>query len=64
MRRYHPIEQIIGERDARVMTRNILRSDTCLVSMHEPKIVKKALNSEDWIQVMNDKIYQIEKNKT
>ena len=34
------------------MTRNMLRSDTCLLSMHEPKAVKDALENEDWSKSM------------
>ena len=43
VRRHHPIDQIIGDKDARPMTRNRLRSATCLLSMKEPKTVKDAL---------------------
>ena len=32
--------------------------------MLEPKIVKDALDNEDWIQAMNNEIDHIEKNKT
>ena len=45
------------------MTRNRLRSDAYLVSMHEIKIVKDVLDDEGQTQAMNDEIYQIEKNK-
>ena len=46
------------------MKRNILRNQTCLLSIHEPKSVKDALENEDWIQAMKEKIDQIEKKKT
>ena len=62
--RHHPIEQIIGDKDTRPMTRRRSRSGTCLVIVLEPKIVKDALDNEDWIQAMNEEIEQIEKNKT
>ena len=42
-KRNHPAKQIIGDKDARPMKRNRLRSDTCLMSTHEPKIVKHGL---------------------
>ena len=32
VRRHHPTKQIIGNRDARPMTRNRLRSESCLLS--------------------------------
>ena len=43
VKRHHPTAQIIGVKDVRPMTRNKLRSDTCFLGMHEPKIVKKIL---------------------
>lgn len=64
MRRYHEPEKILVNKDSRVMTRKILRSDTCLLYEFEPKSVKDDLNNGDYIQVMNNKIEQIEKNKT
>ena len=63
VRRHHPTNQIIGDKDARPMKRRRSRSDACLVSMLEPKIVKDALDNENWIQAMNE-IDQIKKNKT
>ena len=46
------------------MTRNRLRSESCLLSMKEPKIVKDALEDDDWYKAMEEEIQQIEKNKT
>ena len=46
------------------MTRNKLRNDTCSLSMHEPKIVKDALEDVDWSKAMKEEIEQIDKNKT
>ena len=43
IKRHHPTTQIIGDKDARPMTRNILRSESCLLSIKEPKLVKDAL---------------------
>ena len=43
VKRHHLVEQIIGDKDARPMTRNKLRNDTSLLSMHEPKTMKDAL---------------------
>ena len=46
------------------MTRKKLRNDTCLLSIHEPKIVKAPLEDVDWSKSMKEDIEQIEKNKT
>ena len=56
VRRHHPADQIIGDKDARPMTRNILRSETCLLSMKEPKIVKDALEDDDQYKAMEEEI--------
>ena len=48
VRRHHPVEQIIGDKEARPMTRNRIRSETCLLSRVEPKIVNDALQDDDW----------------
>ena len=37
VRRHHAREQIIRNKDSGVMTRKILRSDTCLLWEFEPK---------------------------
>ena len=47
LRRHHPVEQIIGDKEAIPMTRNILRSESCLLSKIEPKTVKDALQDDD-----------------
>ena len=62
MRRHHPIEKIIGDKEARPMTRNRLRNESCLLSKIEPKIVRDALQDDDWCNAMKDKIKKIEKN--
>lgn len=46
------------------MTRNRLRSESCLLSMKEPKLVKDALEDVDQYKAMEEEIKQIEKNKT
>ena len=56
VKRHHPADQIIGDKDARPMTRNRLRSESCLLSMKEPKIVKDALEDDDWYKAMEEKI--------
>ena len=63
VRRHHPIDQIIGDKEARPMTRSRLRSETCLLSKMEPRIVSEALQDDDWYNAMKEEIEQIEKNK-
>lgn len=46
------------------MTKNKLRNESCLLSMHEPRSMKDALENEDWIQAMKEEIGHIENNKT
>ena len=64
VRRHHPTNKIIGDKHPRPMTRNRLRNESCLLSKVEPKIVKDALQDDDWFKAMEEEIYQIEKNKT
>ena len=46
------------------MTRNKLRSETCLLSKVEPRIVSEALQDDDWYNAMKEEIEKFEKNKT
>ena len=64
VRRHHPIEKIIEDKDKKSMTRARSGSGTCPVSVLEPKTVKDALDNEDLIQDMNEEIEKFEKNKT
>ena len=64
VRRHHPVEQIIGDKEARPMTRNKLRNETCLLSKVELRIVSEALQDDDWYNAMKKEIEKIEKNKT
>ena len=48
VRRHHLADQIIGDKEARPMTRNMLRSETCLLSKIEPKKVNDALQDDEW----------------
>ena len=64
VRRNYLEEQIIGNKEARPMTRNRLRSETCLLSKVEPRTVSEALQDDDWYNAMKEEIEQIEKNKT
>lgn len=46
------------------MTRKNLRNDTCFLSMQEPKKMNDALEDMEWSKSMEEKIEQIEKNRT
>ena len=56
VRRHHLTEQIIGDKEARPMTRNKLRNESCLLTNIEPKIVKDALQDDDWCKAMEEEI--------
>ena len=58
------VDKIIGDKEAKPMTRSRLRSETCLLSKMEPRIVSEALQDDDWYNAMKEEIEQIEKNKT
>ena len=47
VRRHHPTKQIIGDKEARPMTTNRLRNESCLLKKIEPKIVRDALQDDD-----------------
>ena len=47
VRRHHPTYQIIGNKEARPITRKKLRSETCLLSKVEPRTVSEALQDDD-----------------
>lgn len=64
VKRHHPADQIIGDKDARPMTRNKLRNESCLLSRTEPKTVFDALQDDDWHKAMEEEIDQIKKNET
>ena len=64
VKRHHLVDQIIGNKDARPITRNRLRIESCLLSMKEPKTIKDALEDVDWCKAMEEEIEQIEKKKT
>ena len=64
VKRHHLVAQIIGDKYARPMTRDRLRSESCLVSMKEPKIVNDALEDVEWFKATEEEIEPIQKNKT
>ena len=64
VRRHHLADQIIGDKEARPMTRSRLRSETCLLKKMEPRIVSEAIQDDDWYNAMKEQIEKIEKNKT
>ena len=63
VRRHHTPYQIIGDKSEGTLTRSKLKG-TCLLVDFEPRNVKDALENEIWIEVMNEEIEKIEKNKT
>ena len=52
--RHHPAEHIIGNKDARPMTRNRLRNESCLLSQIKSKIVRDVLENDDWCKAMEE----------
>ena len=53
----------MGDKSDGTMTRSKLKG-ACLLAKFEPRNVKDALENESWVEAMNEKIEQIEKNKT
>ena len=58
MRRHHPTEQIIGDKKAKIMTRNRLRNESCLLRKIEPSTMRDALEDEGWCKDMEEEIEQ------
>nr|GEU28962.1 hypothetical protein [Tanacetum cinerariifolium] len=60
----HPLEQVIREPSRPVLTRNQLKTDgdmciyALIVSIMEPKFVKKALTDPAWIESMQEELNQ------
>ena len=63
VKRHHPTTQIIGDKYARPMTKNKLRSESGLLSMKQPKSVKDTLEDDDCSKFMKEEIENFEKNK-
>ena len=63
VRRHHPNEKIIGNKEARPIKRNRLRNESCLLRKIEPKKVRDALEDDGWCKDMEEEIEQIEKKK-
>ena len=69
VKKNHPENQIIGDKDKGVQTRRKLikaseQSQVAFLSMFEPKNLEEASEDEDWIRAMNEELDQIEKNNT
>jgi hypothetical protein len=66
----HPEEQIIGDINSGIGTRNRRLESTStheqvsLLSLIEPKNIEEAIKDEYWMKAMKEEINQIEKNKT
>ena len=56
VRRHHPVDQIIGDKEALKRTRTRLRNESYLLSKIEPKIVNDALQDDDWCKAMEEEI--------
>lgn len=56
VKRHHPENQIIGNKQVGMQMRIKSRQGTCLVCQYEPKNVKVALENEEWINAMNEEI--------
>lgn len=59
VRKHDAPKKIIGDKEYGNMTRKRLESETFLLCEVEPKSIKDALENEDWIQAMNEKIEKI-----
>jgi hypothetical protein len=64
----HPLEQIIGNKDAGVETRKRIRSleqkHLALLSTIETSSVEEDIKDEFWIKAMDKELDQIENNDT
>jgi hypothetical protein len=64
----HPLDHIIGNKDAQVETRRRVHSSEqlhlALLSSIEPNNFKESSKDEFWIKAMNEELDQIEKNDT
>ena len=47
VRKHHPEDQIIGDKGVRPLTRNKLRSETCLLNKVKPKTISEVLQDGD-----------------
>src|SRR5919202_809639 len=63
----HPIELIIGNRNAGVQTRRQATSNFCLfvnfVSKVEPTKIEEVINDPSWVNAMQEELTQFERNK-
>lgn len=68
MKKYHPQEQIIGDKHESTKTRTRTTSSECddifLLSQIEPKSYKESIMDEFWVKVVKEELSQIQKNKT
>lgn len=57
-------DQIIGDKDAGVLTRRRIRDNSCMISTIESRTTKEAFGDDQWIKAMEVELEQIEKNNT
>ena len=63
MRRNHLESQIIGDLVDHVQTRSLLRTQryTALISDMEPKHINDAMQDDNWVKAMHEKLDQFQK---
>ncbi|KAK2409679.1 putative mitochondrial protein [Trifolium repens] len=61
----HPLDLVIGNPDQGITTRrsNEVISNSCFVSLIEPKNVKEAITDECWIEAMQEKLNQFKRSE-
>ncbi|GLJ51111.1 hypothetical protein SUGI_1088080 [Cryptomeria japonica] len=52
----HNPDQIIGDKDAGVLTRRRLREKYCMISTIEPRTANETFADEDWINAMEEEL--------
>lgn len=60
----HNLDQIIGDKDAGVLTRRRIRENSCMISTIEPRTAKEAFGDDHWVKSMEEELDQIDKNNT
>ncbi|HEY5236227.1 MAG TPA: reverse transcriptase domain-containing protein, partial [Rhabdochlamydiaceae bacterium] len=62
---YHPTENILGDLNAGVQTRNQVQNQeslfSCFLSQLEPKNIKMALQDYSWVEAMQEELQQFKK---
>ena len=64
MIRNHPIDQIIGSKEKRVMTRRKINEELCLISQVEPKSIDESTKDDHLMKEIKEELQKIIKNYT